>query len=98
MIVPINGQEHTYLHLFQPITENVAANAESLRAAYSEYQIRSVSRSGLQKMYIVTLSLTLLLAVFGATATAFQLAATLARPLLLLAQGTKAVAEGKVRY
>lgn len=96
VIVPVNGQEHTYLQLFQPIPENIATNAESLRAAYSEYQIRSVSRSGLQKMYIVTLSLTLLLAIFGATATAFQLAANLARPLLLLAQGTKAVAEGNL--
>ena len=96
VIVPINGQEHTYLQLYQPIPENIASNAESLRAAYSEYQIRSVSRSGLQKMYIVTLSLTLLLAVFGATAAAFQLAADLARPLLLLAQGTKAVAEGNL--
>lgn len=96
VIVPVNGQEHAYLQLFQPIPENIATNAESLRAAYSEYQIRSVSRSGLQKMYIVTLSLTLLLAIFGATATAFQLAANLARPLLLLAQGTKAVAEGNL--
>lgn len=96
VIVPVNEQEHTYLQLFQPIPENIATNAESLRAAYSEYQIRSVSRSGLQKMYIVTLSLTLLLAIFGATATAFQLAANLARPLLLLAQGTKAVAEGNL--
>jgi len=96
VIVPINGQEDTYLQLFQPIPENIASDAESLRAAYSEYQIRSVSRSGLHKMYIVTLSLTLLLAVFGATAAAFQLAANLARPLLLLAQGTKAVAEGNL--
>ncbi len=96
VIVPVNGQEHLYLQLFQQIPDSIATNAESLRAAYSEYQIRSVSRSGLQKMYIVTLSLTLLLAVFGATATAFQLAANLARPLLLLAQGTKAVAEGNL--
>ncbi len=96
VIVPINGTDHAYLQLYQPVSENIAANAEALRAAYSEYQIRSVSRSGLQKMYIVTLSLTLLLAIFGATAAAFQLAANLARPLLLLAQGTKAVAEGNL--
>lgn len=76
--------------------ENVANNAEALRAAYSEYQIRSLSRSGLRKIYIVTLSLTLLLAIFGAIASAFQIASNLARPLLLLAQGTKAVSEGNL--
>jgi nitrogen fixation/metabolism regulation signal transduction histidine kinase len=45
-------------------------------------------------MYIVTLTLTLLLAVFGAIASAFLIASDLAQPLLLLAEGTRAVAEG----
>ncbi len=88
--------EPYYLQLLQKMPENVAADAEALRAAYSEYQIRSLSRSGLRKIYIVTLSLTLLLAIFGAIAGAFQIASNLARPLLLLAQGTKAVAEGNL--
>lgn len=96
VIIPINDHNHTYLQLFQKVPDNIALHAESLRQAYSEYQIRSVSRSGLLKIYVVTLSLTLLLAIFGATATAFQLAANLARPLLLLAQGTKAVAQGNL--
>ena len=88
--------EPYYLQLLQKMPENVANNAEALRAAYSEYQIRSLSRSGLRKIYIVTLSLTLLLAIFGAIASAFQIASNLARPLLLLAQGTKAVSEGNL--
>jgi nitrogen fixation/metabolism regulation signal transduction histidine kinase len=45
-------------------------------------------------MYIETLTLTLLLAVFGAIAAAFLIANDLAQPLLLLAEGTRAVAEG----
>jgi nitrogen fixation/metabolism regulation signal transduction histidine kinase len=45
-------------------------------------------------MYIETLTLTLLLAIFGAIASAFLIAKNLARPLLLLAEGTRAVAEG----
>ena len=85
-----------YLQLLQKMPANLANNAEALRAAYSEYQIRSLSRSGLRKIYIVTLSLTLLLAIFGAIASAFQIASNLARPLLLLAQGTKAVSEGNL--
>ncbi len=96
VIVPLNSHDRTYLQMLQWVREDITTNAESLRAAYSEYQIRSVSRSGLLKIYVVTLSLTLLLAIFAATAASFQLAANLARPLLLLAQGTKAVAEGNL--
>lgn len=100
--IPVHGlsvslqNEPYYLQLWQKMPENVANNAEALRAAYSEYQIRSLSRSGLRKIYIVTLSLTLLLAIFGAIASAFQIASNLAKPLLLLAQGTKAVSEGNL--
>ncbi len=85
-----------FLQLIQPMSTSLATDAEALRAAYSEYQVRSLSRSGLQKIYVVTLTLTLLLAVFAAIAIAFQIASTLTRPLLLLAQGTKAVAEGNL--
>ena len=42
----------------------------------------------------MTLTLTLLLTIFAAMASAFFLATDLAKPLLLLAEGTKAVAEG----
>ncbi|RJG02987.1 sensor histidine kinase [Noviherbaspirillum sedimenti] len=86
--------ETRFLQLIQPVPTALAANAESLRAAYSEYQERSLSRSGLRKIYLVTLTLTLLLTIFGAVASAFLIAGDLAQPLLLLAEGTKAVAEG----
>ena len=86
--------EARFLQLLQPVPTSLAANAESLRAAYSEYQERSLSRTGLRKIYLVTLTLTLLLTIFGAVASAFLIAGDLAQPLLLLAEGTKAVAEG----
>ena len=86
--------EGQFLQLVQPVSEELAKNAESLQVAYSEYQTRRLARTGLRKIYIVTLTLTLLLAVFAAIAGAFVIASRLARPLLLLAQGTKAVAEG----
>ena len=50
----------------------------------------------MRKFYLVTLTLTLLLAIFAAIVSAFLLATDLARPLLLLAEGTKAVAEGNL--
>jgi nitrogen fixation/metabolism regulation signal transduction histidine kinase len=83
-----------YLQLVQPVPTSLAANAEALRAAYSEYQERSLGRTGLRKIYIVTLTLTLLLAIFGAITSAFVIADDLAQPLLLLAEGTQAVAKG----
>lgn len=85
-----------YLQLRQPVPEQLATNAEALRLAYSEYQERYLARTGLRKIYIVTLTLTLLLAIFGAIAAAFLIASDLAKPLLLLAEGTKAVAEGNL--
>ncbi|GAA4021299.1 sensor histidine kinase [Actimicrobium antarcticum] len=86
--------EGRVLQLIQAVPSTLATNAEALRAAYSEYQERSLSRSGLRKIYIVTLTLTLLLAIFAAIVSAFLIATDLAEPLLLLAEGTKAVAEG----
>ena len=86
--------EARFLQFLQPVPSYLAINAEALRAAYSEYQERSLARTGLRKIYLVTLTLTLLLAIFGAIASAFIIATDLAQPLLLLAEGTKAVAEG----
>src|SRR5450830_814225 len=88
--------ETRYLQILQPVPTYLASNAETLRLAYSEYQQRSVARSGLRKIYLVTLTLTLLLAIFGAIVSAFLIASDLAKPLLLLAEGTKAVAEGNL--
>jgi nitrogen fixation/metabolism regulation signal transduction histidine kinase len=59
-----------------------------------DYQELSLSRTGLRKIYTVTLTLTLLLSICAAMAVAFLLASWLTAPLLLLAEGTKAVAGG----
>jgi nitrogen fixation/metabolism regulation signal transduction histidine kinase len=83
-----------YLQVIQAAPAQVTADGEMLRTAYSEYKERFVARVGLRQMYIETLTLTLLLAVFGAIAAAFLIANDLAQPLLLLAEGTRAVAEG----
>ncbi len=91
----LNGQMR-FLQVLQPVPEQLAENAEALRIAYGEYQERSLARSGLRKFYLVTLTLVLLLAIFAAMVSAFLLASDLARPLLLLAEGTKAVAEGNL--
>ena len=90
------GSGMRYLQVLQPVPEQLAANAEALRDAYSGYQERALARDGLRRFYLITLTLVLLLAVFAAMVSAFLLATDLAEPLLLLAEGTKAVAEGNL--
>jgi nitrogen fixation/metabolism regulation signal transduction histidine kinase len=88
------GAAPRYLQMMQAVPVNLATNAEVLRSAFSEYRQRSVAREGLRQMYINTLTLTLLLAIFGAIGSAVLIAGNLAQPLLVLAEGTQAVAEG----
>ncbi|MBC3933824.1 sensor histidine kinase [Undibacterium rugosum] len=88
------NRETYFLQLIQAVPENIARHAEALRNATSEYQVRSLGRNSLKTMYIFTLTLTLLLAIFAAITSAFLISGELARPLLLLAEGTKAVTEG----
>ena len=88
------GAAPRYLQLMQTVPVNLASNAEVLRGAFSEYQQRSLARAGLRQMYLGTLILTLLLAIFGAIGSAVLIAGNLAQPLLVLAEGTQAVAEG----
>ncbi len=88
------GSEERYLFVAQPVPISVARNALAVQAAYREYQQRALARDGLRKMYIGTLTLALILAVFGAMVLAALLGTRLARPLLLLAEGVKQVAAG----
>ena len=78
----------------QPLPPALATNALAVQAAYREYQQRALARDGLRRMYIGTLTLALILAVFGAVLLAVLLGNQLARPLLLLAEGVRQVAAG----
>jgi nitrogen fixation/metabolism regulation signal transduction histidine kinase len=86
--------ESNLLMLLQPVPESFGRNAEAVQEAYREYQQLTLGRSGLKRIYTVTLSLTLLLALLGALAVAVLIARRLVQPLLILAEGTQAVAQG----
>lgn len=88
------AQQDRYLMVTQQVPPMLAANALAVQSAYREYQQRALGRDGLRKMYIGTLTLTLILAVFGALLLAVTLSNQLARPLVLLAQGMREVAQG----
>ncbi|MFT3858114.1 MAG: ATP-binding protein [Aquabacterium sp.] len=86
-----------YLVITQRLRPELVRNALDVQTAYSEYQQRSLGREGLRRMYIGTLTLALILAVFGAFLLAATLGQQLARPLLLLAEGVGEVARGDLR-
>ena len=88
------GEQERYLLVTQPLPPAVAANALAVELAYREYQQRALARDGLRRMYIGTLTLALVLAVFAAVLLAVALGNQLARPLLLLAEGVRQVARG----
>jgi len=88
------GDEARVLQLMQPVPGAIARSADSVAAAYRDYQELQLGKDGLKRIYTLTLTFTLLLALFAAIALAFFLAERLARPLLILAEGTQAVAAG----
>lgn len=86
--------ESRFLQVTEVLPASLVANAFAVQEANREYQERALARGGLRKMYIGTLTLSLFLAVFGAVLLAVVLGNQLARPLLLLAEGVRQVAQG----
>ena len=87
-------KEFWYLQLIKTVPEGISKNTLAVQAAYTDYQEKSLGRSGLKKMFVGTLTLTLFFALFVAVVLALLLGRQLARPLLMLLRGTQAVAQG----
>jgi nitrogen fixation/metabolism regulation signal transduction histidine kinase len=83
-----------FLQLVRFIPIPLAKNIVAVESAYSDYQEKSLGRTGLRKMFVGTLTLTLFFALFVAVTLALILGRQLARPLLMLLKGTQAVAQG----
>ena len=68
------GLGERYLMVVQRIPASVLSNALAVQTANSEYQQRALERVGLRRMYLGTLTLVLILAVFAALLLAVTLA------------------------
>jgi len=90
------GSEPRYLQVVVPLPPALVTDALAVQQANSEYQERALAREGLRRMYIGTLTLALFLAVFGAVLLAVLLGNQLVRPLLVLAEGMREVAQGNL--
>ena len=87
-------EDKYFLQLVRFIPGPLAKNIVAVESAYSDYQEKSLGRTGLRKMFVGTLTLTLFFALFVAVTLALILGRQLARPLLMLLKGTQAVAQG----
>lgn len=85
------------LHVVQVVPADLMRNALQVQNAYREYQERALAREGLRSMYVGTLSLSLILAVFAAILLAVILSGRLMRPLMLLSEGVAKVAAGDLQ-
>lgn len=98
VLVPVTTrgvfEDRRILQLVHPVPPALAQNAEAVQAVYRDYQELQLAREGLTRIYALTLTLTVLLALFTAFALAFVMARRLSAPLSMLAEGTQAVAQG----
>ena len=82
------------LQVVQPVPSQLASDAQQVETARQGYQELMISRLGLRRMYGISLTLALTLALFSALSLAFIISDRLAAPLRALARGTRAVARG----
>jgi len=98
VIVPLDSQglaeEARFLQLRNSVPPSFARSADAVEAAYRDYRELAISRDGLKRIYVVTLTFALLMALFVAVAVAVTQSNLLAEPLSNLAQATQAVARG----
>ncbi|SDY79454.1 ATP-binding protein [Nitrosomonas sp. Nm58] len=98
VLVPVNvlnlDDDIRVLQVLQQVPRLLAENAEIVQIGYRNYQELTLSRQGLTRLYGVTLTLALFLALFSALAAAFLISEKLSAPLGMLAEGTRAVAQG----
>ncbi len=98
VLVPINtghtANDRRILQFLQPVPQQFSTDAETVQAVYRDYQELTLSRLGLKRLYGITLTLSLLIVLLSAVSAAFYLSGRLSSPLLALAEGTRAVAQG----
>ena len=98
VLVPVSArdmfEEPRILQLTQPVPTALADDADAVQGVYRDYQELQLARDGLIRIYALILTLTVLVALFGAFALAYLMARRLVAPLYILAEGTQAVAQG----
>ena len=97
-IVPVNFANSDdplrVLQLVHPVPRQLQESVDIVESGRRDYQARAYSLGALKDLYGLTLTLTLLLALLSALGLAIVLSEKLSKPLGVLAEGTRAVAQG----
>jgi len=88
------GSGRNILHALYPIATRLNRLADSVEAAYAEYNELAYLRDKLKLSFVMTLTLVLLFSIVTAVWAAFYSAQRLVQPIRDLAAGTAAVADG----
>lgn len=96
VVVPLNTARGRTLalQLVQAVAPSLARDMGTVQAMYQDYQEISLARGGLKRLYGLSLTLALLLALLSALVLAILFSERLTAPLVLLAAGTRAIAQG----
>lgn len=92
-----SSSDTKWLQIIQSVPDSIAHNANMVQQGFRDYQELALSRLGLRKMYGITLTLALIMAMFTAIVVALAISRRLVKPLLTLASGTQAVGVGDYR-
>ncbi len=88
------GRERVVLQAIYPVSDRLAALADTVQRAYQEFGEKDYLRAPLKASFILTLTVVLLLSLLAAWYGAIFTAQKLVQPIQDLVKGTRAVAEG----
>ena len=88
-----NGKRYV-LFFRQRVPQNIADDAQLIEAARAKYAELMFAKSGLQQFFLITLGVATGLAILIALTAALSFARRFVEPILALAEGAKAVAQG----
>jgi len=98
VLVPIKLKNRRYgnsvLQFVQPVPQQLSRDAKTVQDVYRDYQQLTISRLGLKRLFGLTLTLSLFIVMLSAVSAAFFISNRLSAPLAVLAEGTRAVAQG----
>ena len=94
LALPAAQEKGKALFFRRPIPDNVARDAELIENARSKYAELTYAKQGLQTFFLITLLAAALLSIMLALVIALYFARRFIDPILSLAEGAKAVAQG----
>ena len=94
LALPAAQEKGKALFFRRPIPDNVARDAELIENARSKYAELTYAKQGLQTFFLITLLAAALLSIMLALVIALYFARRFIEPILSLAEGAKAIAQG----